>query len=828
MRIVFRWLVRLVSAALVLGVLALMMTYYLASRSLPDYSASHGVNGLSAPLEIVRNNSNVPHVFAATDTDAYFGLGYAHAQDRLFQMVMLRRTAQGRLSELFGEETFRTDELMRRLDIYRQAQEAVPLQDAYTTAALTAYARGVNAWLDRVNQDALGRGAPEFFIFSNRLAPWVPADSIAILKLMGVRASAHIASEVKRAQVSLALPEERVRDILPDAPGMGLSALPEYAALFAVQPNDFAQVEFEGNTNPFYPVAQAPFAAASNVWAAGPTRSATSQTLLAHDPHLAFSAPAPWYLARLELSGGGVIGATVPGVPAIISGRSADFGWGLTASYMDTEDIFIEQVNPDDPNQVRTPDGWTDLAVHQTIIRVKDSAPVTISLNWTPNGPVLPGHHFGLSSVTPPGHVAALGWTLLTGQDKSMSAALALMRAKTVEEGIEAGRGFVGPSFNIAMADAQTIALKTVGAGPRRAANHMTQGRMPAPGWRVENRWLGLETYEANPAFVNPAGGIILNTNNKLLDRPFPMHVSADWGDTQRIQRLARLMQSREVHTRESFIEAQLDTVSPAARNLLPLVGADLWFSNEAAPAGTPERRRQDALALLADWNGEMSEHMPEPLIYMAWMRFLQDALIRDDLGPLANRFRHVDPVFIERVFRNVSGAGAWCDVVQSAPAETCNDIARKALDSALLWIDEHQGGDQMSLRWGNAHQAYHDHLVLDDVPFLKWFVNIQQSTSGGDNTLNRGLTQGTGERPFANVHGAIYRGVYDFADPDSSLFVISTGQSGHFLSRHYDDLGELWRRGEYVPMSLDQDLARAASVGITRLFPAGSGTDAR
>jgi penicillin amidase len=455
-----------------------------------------------------------------------------------------------------------------------------------------------------------------------------------------------------------------------------------------------------------------------------------------------------------------------------------------------------------------------------TIIRVKDAQPVTLLRQWTDNGPVLPGKHYGLAAITPPGHVAAIGWTLLTAEDTSMAAGLKLMRAKSVEEGIEAGRGFVAPSQNVTMADREGIALKTFGAMPRRAANHMTLGRLPAPGWEAQNRWLGLDAYAANPAFVNPSGGIVGNTNNKLLDRPFPLHVSFDWGDTQRIQRWQKLMQSRAVHTRESFIEAQLDTVSITARNLLPLVGADLWFTGDAAPEGTPERARQRALALLADWNGEMNEHMPEPLIYMAWMRALQDRLIRDELGPLAGAFTHVEPVFIERVFRDVDGAGVWCDVVQSAPEETCTDIARAALDEALIWIAETYGGTQEALRWGDAHQATHDHQVLGDLPILKWFVNIRQSTSGGDNTLNRGRTSGTDPEPFLNVHGAGYRGVYDFADPDSSLFVSSTGQSGHFLSRHYDDLGELWRRGEYIPMSLDPALARAAAVGVTRLLP--------
>jgi penicillin amidase len=398
---------------------------------------------------------------------------------------------------------------------------------------------------------------------------------------------------------------------------------------------------------------------------------------------------------------------------------------------------------------------------------------------------------------------------------------MALMRAKTVQEGIAASADYIAPAQNLTLVDRENIAMKTIGAMPRRDANHQSQGRLPSPGWIPANRWQGMMPFTANPEFVAPAGGILGNTNNKTVDRPFPNHVSFVWGDTQRVQRWQRLMQTRAVHTRDSFIEAQLDAVSFTARSLLPLIGAELWFTGEAAPDGTPERKRQEALTLLAGWSGEMNEHLPEPLLYSAWLRSLQARLIQDELGPLATEFTHVQPLFIERAFRDVNGAAVWCDVLQSAPVETCADMARLALDDALLWIGETWGGNLESLRWGDAHQATHDHPVLGAVPVLRYFVNIRQSTSGGDNTLLRGRTKGTGPNPFHNVHGAGYRGVYDFADPDSSVFVSSTGQSGHFLSRHYDDLAQLWRRGEYIPMSLDVELARGAAVGVTTLIPA-------
>ena len=819
MAVVFQWLVRISAGLIVLAVLGVALIYYLASRSLHDYDAEVRVPGLTDTVEIVRDNADVPHIFASDDKDVFYGLGFAHAQDRLWQMMMMRRTAQGRLSELFGRATLDTDSFIRRLDIYRLAVQSVDVQDPETLAALTAYAAGVNARLDQINAEALGRGAPEMFLFKSPLAPWRPADSLAIGKLMGLQLSGHMSEEILRARISLALNDPaRLRDILPDVPGPGIASLPEYASLVPGAPTSFASLQ--SPPHPLSPFKARGLAGASNAWAAAASRSASGGTLLANDPHLGFSAPSVWYLARMELSTGGVIGGTIPGIPAILTGRSDKLGWGLTSAYVDDQDVLIEEVNPDNPQQYRTPDGFKAFESRDSIVRIAGEEPITLTLRWSDNGPILPGRFRDLGAITPPGHVAALSWTVLSPRDTSVAAGIAIMKAQTVAEAITASEQYIAPAQNLTLVDRSSIAMKTIGAVPRRDVAHQSQGRMPSLGWRAENRWQGRMPYRSNPGFVSPLGGILGNTNNKMIDRPFPNHISFTWGDTQRVQRWRRLMQTREVHARDSFIEAQLDTVSFTARSLLPLMGAELWFTGEAAPDGTAERQRQRALALLAEWNGEMNQHWPEPLIYAAWLRSLQDRMVRDDLGPLADEFTHVEPLFIERAFRDVDGAAVWCDIRQSAPVETCADMARLALDDALIWIAETWGSQLEALRWGDAHQATHDHPVLGEVPLLRYFVNIRQSTSGGDNTLQRGLTRGTGPDPFQNVHGAGYRGVYDFADPNSSVFVISTGQSGHFLSRHYDDLAQLWRRGEYIPMSLDEGLARAASVGITRLEP--------
>ena len=815
---VFVWLMRITLGVAAVAGLLVSFAYFFLSRSLPDYSKTVEFSHITEEIEIVRDTANVPHIFGKNDQDTLFALGYVHAQDRLWQMTMLRRTAQGRLSELFGAETLTVDMVVRRLGIYSASRASLSALRSDTMAKLEAYAKGVNARLEEINLGNLGRGAPELFLFSNFIAPWSPTDSLAIIKLMGLQLSSHLESEVLRARVSLILDDDLLKDLLPDVPGSGVAELNDFASMFPSLLKQHASVAMPKHSlSPFKSIA---LSGASNAWAALPGRSASPGTLLANDPHLGLTAPSIWYLARLELENGGVIGGTIPGLPVILVGRSASLGWGLTTANVDDTDVYIEKLNPANPNEYQSLDGFVPFFKKQSIIEIKGQKPVTLDMLWTENGPVLPASHYNLGAITPEGHVTSVAWTLLSGQDTSFEAAFDIMVSGSVQAAMTASQTYIAPGQNLTLADKSQIAMRTIGALPKRDPRHQSKGRMPTAGWLAVNRWQGMFDASVNPVFLNPTGGILGNTNNKYIDRPFPEHISYDWGDTQRVQRWTRLMQNREVHTRDSFIEAQLDSVSPTARALLPLIGAELWFQSENAPANTSLGRRQVALELLANWNGEMNEHLPEPLIYAAWIRALQIRLIEDELGPLHEEFTQVEPLFIEKVYRDIVGAGQWCDVVQSTPVETCAEIARLALDDALAGLEKTYGSEITALRWGEAHQATHDHPVLGNIPVLKWFVNIRQSTSGGDNTLQRGKTIGTGPNPYLNVNAGAYRGVYDFADPDSSVYIISTGQSGHPLSRHYDDLGELWRRGEYVPMSLDETLARAGATGITTLRP--------
>ena len=814
----FRWAARAVIGLLVLAVLAVVAVLHLIMRSLPEYDATHEVAGIQQPVEIVRDRHNVPHIFAENDEDVFFGLGFVHAQDRLWQMEMLRRTAQGRLSEIFGERTLGHDILMRSLRLYRFAALSVSAQDSETRDALRAYAAGVNAWIKIVQRDALGRGAPEFLLFRNSIEQWSPADSISVLNLQAWLLSEHLEDEVLRERIANKLSRDDVSEILPDGPG--ILDKPFAYQLYSDWTSNLNRTREDlSPKTPASPGGGGP-GGASNAWSVAPSKAINKKSMLANDPHLPFSAPSIWMLARLGLTAGDVIGGTIPGSPVVPVGRSKNLAWGLTYAFVDNQDLYFEKIDPDDSDYYAAPGGREKFQIFSELIEIEGKDPIRMELKWTENGPVLPEDSYNLAEIVPDGHAAALAWSMLHPMNLSMTAAYRLMQAASVGEALEAARDYRSPPMNMFVVDEDEIAMQLIGAVPMRHPFHETLGRTPSAGWKRINRWIGEFPYEANPGIRNPEIGLLGNTNNKSVDRPFPGHISFRWGDTQRIQRLKELVKDRNAHTLDSFRETQLDVMSVTATTLVSLVARDLWHTVEGVPGNDAERLRFEAIDRLGEWDGRMDELSPEPLIYAEWMRELYSSLLKDDLEEIFEDMEHPDPVFIERVFRDVDGASAWCDYRQSQATESCSVVAEDSLDNALSKLSSKYGSDIGEWRWGNAHQAEHKHPVLGDNNLFSWFVNIYQPISGGDNTLNRSVASGDEDNPHASRHGPGYRGVYDLSDPDSSLFIISTGQSGHFLSPHYDDLSTLWRKGEYLTMSLNPDQARSDPVGITNLAP--------
>ena len=312
-------------------------------------------------------------------------------------------------------------------------------------------------------------------------------------------------------------------------------------------------------------------------------------------------------LARLEIATGGVIGATIPGVPLVILGRSNRIAWGLTYSYADDQDVYFEELHPEDSNQYLTNKGFRQFRTRTEVIGIKGSQSLVENYRWTENGPVLSEVNPKLASIVPDGKVASLAWTLFDPDNTSITFGFDIMRAQSLDEALEAGKSHVAPALMLMIADREQIALQLIGSLPARHPQHDTLGRLPSAGWISRNRWLGMKPYAENPRFMNPESGLLATTNNRFVDAGFPDHVSFKWGDTQRINRLKDTLARQSVHSIESFQELQLDSVSFAARTLVPLFARDLWSATDRIAQEPGGALKVAALSLLArmDWRHE-------------------------------------------------------------------------------------------------------------------------------------------------------------------------------------------------------------------------------
>jgi len=799
-------------------ILTLGVLYYFSSKSLPDYTGNFKVLGITNPVEIVRTEHNIPHIFGTSDSDVFFALGYVHAQDRLWQMTNLRRVAQGRLSEIYGNETIEIDELMRRFDLYDLASNSLPFQDQQTIEALEAYARGVNTHLNSVNSIWRGKGAPEFLLFRSPIHPWTPIDSLAILNLQAVRLASHLENEILGQRILSKLGPEKLKTILPDAYSPNLIPFGNSSTLEIDGGEN--EVQSEEDVDGLNIGEVLGFGGGSNAWVVSPEKTVNGKAILASDPHLGLSVPSIWYLARLELSNGGVIGASIPGVPAIIAGRSSHLAWGITFANIDDQDLYFEKLDPTNDNRYLTPTGFRNFRNRLSDIEVKGQAlPTTIQLSWSENGPVIPKKFYNLKSIVPDGHVASLAWTLFEPQNTSLSAAIGLMKAATIDDGLQHMGKAHTPGLNFFISDGDNIAYQLVGKSPLRSSFHETEGRLPSAGWKYRNRWYGSIPYEDMPRIINPSTGYLANTNNKPVDQEYPHHLSFSWNDTKRYKRLNNILTTRPIHSKQSTIQTQIDIVSETARTLVPLFSRGMGHLIGANPADEQSALKIDALGLLNDWVGDMDQDKAQPLIYSQWLVSIFRLITQDELGTIYEDYSYPDADFLERVFRDIDGASSWCDFIQTERVEDCDTIASLALDDTLRALVTSYGEDISLWKWGAAHQINHDHTPLGSAPLMSW-LNIRYPGSGSIDTLNRSSPSGEFPDIFSSDHGAGYRGVYDFSNLDESEFIIATGQSGHPLSQYYDDLSRHFAQNKYLRMSLNPDLARSNSIGTTTLQP--------
>ena len=800
------WLRRIGLLLLALVALAILVSftgYLYLRRSLPQLAGEIQLSGLYAPIEVVRDKSAVPHIYSQSWNDAYFALGFVHAQDRLWQMEMNRRIAAGRLAELLGDAALETDKFFRTLGIRRAALASLNRFDSETRVVLEHYAAGVNAFL-RTHRGPL---PPEFVIFGIEPEPWEVADSIAWGKMMAWDLGGNWRNELLRLRLSRQLSPQQISEFMPPYPGDAAMVIPDLRKLYA---------EFDQPAKKLAELFPAigENAVGSNNWVVSGTRSETGKPLLANDPHLGLTAPAIWYFAHISVVGENVIGATLPGAPLIVLGRNDRVAWGFTNTGPDVQDLFIEKLDPASSTRYLAPGGYRDFEVREETIRVKGKDDVKITVRESRHGPVISDVVASAAKAAPGGHVLAFSWTALRADDLTSQGAGKLARARNWGEFLSAARDYHSPQQNMVYADADgNIGFIAPGRIPIRKRENMLQGMAPAPGWDARYDWQGFIPFEQLPQSFNPASGVIVTANQKVVAKDYPYLITNEWAPPHRSDRIDELIGLRPKHNTESFRSIQGDVTSLAVRDLLPLL--------LAVPAGSVETSA--ILRQLSSWNGEMSADRAEPLVVAAWIRELTRLIYSDELGPeLFKEAWDQRAVFVRNVLLDTNGQGRWCDDISTPQRETCADMIGRALPLALADLKVRFGADMSNWRWGDAHPAVSDHRPLGRQPWLgKWF-NISVPTAGDNYTVNVGSYRiGNEATPFVNRHAASLRAIYDLADMNRSVYMHSTGQSGNLLSPYYANFSTPWARIESIPMTTIRTEIEARAIGVLNLVPA-------
>lgn len=812
-----RWVkasVRWLAAALVL--LALVLAVY-AWRSLPAMDGELQLPGLRGPVQVQRDDADVTHILASDPRDAWMAMGYVHAQERGWQLEMNRRLMRGRLSEVFGKTTLETDLLMRTLGIRRAAQAQLAGVDEESRQALKAYSAGVNAFFAHRSQ-AL---SPEFQIL--RIDPreeaaagqyWEPEDSAGWALMMALDLGGNWGNELARLSALQVLDTPALWQLFPPYPGEAPAATADLAALYrqlgvfrsgtavssapllAPQADRLAQgirewVDTLGHVD----------SKGSNNWVVSGERSASGKPLLANDPHLGLSAPAIWYFAHLKapdvpgLRGMNAIGATLPGTPFVVLGRTPDVAWGFTNTGPDVQDLYLEQIDPANPGRYRLPapagqEAWVGFTERTETVKVKGEPDVVHTVRISRHGPVIsdvPGRAKELVDTSR--YAVALRWTALDTDNRNVQATLASNRARSVEDLITAFRDFHSPMQNAVMADRSgRIAYKAVGRVPLRASGNDIRGIAPAPGWDARYDWTGWLPYEATPQ-DDGRKGWIATANQRIHAANYPHFLTQDWAAPYRQQRIETLLAKTAKHDLASFRTMHADQHSEATLLLMPHL--------LKAPSSHPLAGA--AKSQLQGFSGEMAAETAAPLIYSVWVDEFTRGVVGGRLGK--ERF---EKLYGKRLFRNtVEGIlerddKGWCG------AGGCTVASGAALDRALDRIQALQGADVAAWRWGTAHPAISVHRPFSNVGALAPMFEVRRETGGDPFTVNVGQYHlDKADAPFANRHAASLRAIYDLADLENSLFIYQTGQSGNPLSGRYRDMSETWAAVSYRPLQM-------------------------
>ncbi len=741
--------------AVVLGLL------WARGRGLPKRLGRADIPGLEQAVRVRFDRFGVPHVDASCAADLFAASGWLHANDRMFQLELGRRSVRGRLAEAFGPSAFALDVRARELRLLETAQACLERLEPESRAALDAYASGVNAWLVARGNDL----PPEFLLARIQPAQWTALDSLCFHVLLAKDLCATFLEE-RRWNWLTTLGPERTADLVGGPAPKWDQGLLDLAHVQAQRRPANLNLPHSPPAPPAEPAANEANPGGSNAWAVGTSRSSHGAPLVASDPHLRVSLPNIWYQARLSSPEYAAQGMMLPGLPLVVIGQTEALAWAFTNVEADLYDVWIERTQPDGLAIWQAGD-WLPVTQVSEHIPVQGEPERKIELRSTSRGPLVT---FGINEQ------ATLGWTLYEAFDP-IAPFLGLARASTVDDVEPAIATFVCPVQNMIVADRQGGVLQTImGRVPNR---NNADGRFPLPGWDAKTHWSGLVTGLERSNLRGDRMQDVLASANDDARGPLQMEsLAADFATPHRRERIRERLLERQDWTSGACAQLQGDVVDKYAKEVVELM-----------PKGAGSEPARRAENVLRAWDGSMEVTGPSAL-FALFARELQIGLFSDEFWPHGLEL----PAYPERdglLLRALSGATRfdWFDDARTQVKEDRRGAIEAALTRAWNEGERRWGRDVTRWRWGDLHQVTLAHPMAD----LPWIGPLFRrgpfGVPGSANCIQVQAGSWSWTTPEVQVvHAASMRWVADLGDPDRSLALLPSGQSGHPFDVHFDD----------------------------------------
>ena len=804
-----------------------------APKSFPQIDGNIQLAGLDGPVDVYRDKMGIPHIYASTSHDLFFAQGYVHAQDRFWQMDFSRHVGSGTIAEMFNSQV-KTDMFLRTLGWKQVAEQEYSQLGPESKATLQAYADGVNAYIQDRDPAAISL---EYSILTGilnrgyKIEPWTPVNSLTWGKAMAWDLSGNMDDEIERAILLKTLTPEQLAELYPPYPADHPVIVPEIGDQTSTSYQPTTNETADVSTDTLQAVSQNLTLLAglmgptdsdigSNSWAISGKLTTTGKPLLANDMHLKIQMPSIWYQADLHCMPKSaacpfqMTGFTFPGVPGVIAGHNDRIAWAFTNLGPDVQDLFIEKINPDNPNQYEVDGKWVDFEIRNETIKVAGGDPVELTVRISRHGPIISETYGDLKdNVDPKGpeavpfkgksgvelpvnYAIALSWTALK-PSSPFEAIWGFDKAQNWEDFRAAAHNFHVPAQNLLYADIDgNIGYQTPGDIPIRKKG---DGTLPVPGWNSEYDWTGFIPFDELPYVFNPQSGFIATANNQANPRDYSRLITKDWDYGQRAARIVDLIQNAPGKIDASYIQSiHADSKSLNAEVLVPLLLA-VKLDPELASV------RDE---FLANWNyQETADSQPAALFEWFWWNFVMDTF-KDDLPEAywpsgGGRWYEVVRILVQK-----PDSPWWDDKATTDKVETRDDIFARAFAETITQMQKEHGKDSTQWpTWGVLHTATFRNQTLGKSgigPIESLFNRGPYETGGGKSIVNAtGWVVGSDSFEVNALPSE--REIVDLSNLDNSLALHTTGQSGHAFQQHYDDMAPLWAKVQYYPMWWDQ-----------------------